>query len=147
MTFCACCLLQPGAVAAMSPRDLFRAACLLGDVFPSEWPPPGRRSQQPPPSHRKFRKALAKVGQAVVGLTGWACMVGDALLWPPSRHSVPSCGAVSSPADGAAMYCLRACAAQALLGRHSEGRIAAGAMVSHPFGWHLFTYCTATSGD
>lgn len=53
--------LESGVVAAMAPRDIFLAACLLGDLFPSEWPPPGRRSSQPPPSHRAFRTKLAKV--------------------------------------------------------------------------------------
>lgn len=62
--------LEAGAVASLAPRDLFLAACLLGDLFPSEWPPPGRRAQQTPPSHRGFRKLLAKVGQGRAGAPG-----------------------------------------------------------------------------
>lgn len=52
--------LEAGAVAGLLPRDLFLATCLLGDLCPSEWPPPGRRAEQPPPPQRAYRKALAK---------------------------------------------------------------------------------------
>jgi hypothetical protein len=52
--------LPPGAASGLGPAQLLTAACLLGDLFPEEWPPPGRRAGQAPPSCRKYRAALAK---------------------------------------------------------------------------------------
>lgn len=52
---------QKNGVKAVAPRQLFTATCLLGDLMPEEWPLPGRRSDQPPPSARKYRLALATV--------------------------------------------------------------------------------------
>jgi hypothetical protein len=50
----------PGA-AVLPPRRMLAAACLLGDLFPEEWPAAGRKAAQAPPSSRAYRAALALV--------------------------------------------------------------------------------------
>ncbi|PRW45038.1 G-patch domain-containing [Chlorella sorokiniana] len=51
--------LEPGHAAAQTPGEMFAAACLLGDLFPPEWPAVGRKVTQAPPSDRRYRAALA----------------------------------------------------------------------------------------
>ena len=42
---------------------MLHAACLLGDLFPSEWPPQGNAARMgmshPPPSQMGYRRAIA----------------------------------------------------------------------------------------
>ncbi|KAL4436605.1 hypothetical protein ABPG75_003744 [Micractinium tetrahymenae] len=51
--------LEPGQVVAQSPAEMFATACLLGDLFPPEWPAVGRKATQAPPTDRRYRAALA----------------------------------------------------------------------------------------
>ncbi|KAL4548666.1 hypothetical protein Ndes2526B_g01224 [Nannochloris sp. 'desiccata'] len=56
------------AVPALPPRQIFTAACILGDLSPAEWPPPGtRRHVNPLPSFRAYRTAFAKAIENNVG--------------------------------------------------------------------------------
>jgi len=56
------------AVPALPPRQLFTAACILGDLSPAEWPPDGtRRRINPPPTFRAYRTAFAKAIENNVG--------------------------------------------------------------------------------
>ena len=71
------------ALHALPPSRLFTATCLLGDLFPEEWPPPGRRASNPPPSARAYRVALANaIGdnmQSVESLIA-ACLAAEPTL-------------------------------------------------------------------
>ncbi|KAK9829627.1 hypothetical protein WJX72_006957 [[Myrmecia] bisecta] len=53
---------EAASTVAQAPNEIFTSLCLLGDLFPGEWPPAGsaRRGQHPPPSHMRYRAALAR---------------------------------------------------------------------------------------
>lgn len=71
------------AVHALPPRRLFTATCLLGDLSPEEWPPPGRRASNPPPSARAYRVALANaidLNMAPVESLIGACLAAEPTL-------------------------------------------------------------------
>ena len=48
---------------------MYTSLCLLGDLFPAEWPPPQARrgAPHPPPTHRPYRIALCNALEPVLG--------------------------------------------------------------------------------
>lgn len=49
-------------------RSVYTSLCLLGDLFPAEWPPPQARrgAPHPPPTHRPYRIALCNALEPVL---------------------------------------------------------------------------------
>lgn len=55
-------------LSLQAARSVYTSLCLLGDLFPAEWPPPQARrgAPHPPPTHRPYRIALCNALEPVL---------------------------------------------------------------------------------
>ena len=95
-----------------APGDMLSISALLGDLFPSEWPPPGaaRRgtAAHPPPTHMHYRACLARSFEPVA--TPFRRLVGAAATAQPrllraqlTRLSARASGLCSIPHSSASI--------------------------------------------